>query len=637
MRLVRDLAVWGVLSAIFVGGCATPTEVIDPAEGRKMLEQALDVPQDRALIGIYAHKQSGGSEFWNATRKRGFTLSSHGLFAAKVADGFYISHDPSRQKPFFYTVLPGKYTLQASLNQPKSKYGFGNETVTTQQTVEVVVKAGDTRLFKWTQYEKPFLEPIDGADARNDESLLIQKVQVIRLDVKQWANLNARLLTPVESNIPPGNECLPNPLKLRWTNARFEGQVSDCGYVRQGTFTYDDGGRLTARFPHDKRGKVGALVSIDEGPRYRLQPIAHQPLHKAMQAVSLRVDYLKLGAINSGNLVAIDGVRLAHVRPDLPLLIEMLTGDPGSKVTLTFESQALGSKADLVVTRSSPESGSGLSMRPNLALPGIDSQIRYPDGRRYTGPVLFGAAKKEEALPLARPRDSASAKLKALNLHGQLIYADGRGFIGQFDKGLPSGEGYCFKGKRGEACSYWVNPSNNTSHQVYSGEEELEATGYSYRSAEEIRTDFDGLPHSAVIELLRKRWVDALLAEDWTNYLIHMTELQTLGFDTGMESIFYEARALQANGNTELAYDRVQNYINLAGSAGANYAEALDLYTRLEGPARQARQQRLARIAQARKQRRAFCEKLIEQGTLLCGCREFRGQLKGAGARQCKS
>ncbi|MGM0679734.1 MAG: hypothetical protein ACQESY_07700, partial [Pseudomonadota bacterium] len=70
----------------------------------------------------------------------------------------------------------------------------------------------------------------------------------------------------------------------------------------------------------------------------------------------------------------------------------------------------------------------------------------------------------------------------------------------------------------------------------------------------------------------------------------------------------------------------------------ANYAEALDLYTRLEGPARESRQMRLAKIDEAREKRRGFCQRMIEEhNTLLCGCREFRGQLKGADARQCKS
>lgn len=629
MRSVSNLAVWVILSVVLVGGCAAPTEALDPVQGKKLLEQALNVPQERALIAVYARALSSGGEFLNSQKKRSIKLAASGLFAATVSEEFYRSYDNSTQQPFFYTLQPGKYTLTATLNQPKSR--GSSQIVSTTQTLEIELEAGERRIYKWSDYEAPLLEPVSIAAARNDESLLTQKPQVTRLDEQQRTNLNARLLNSVESNIAPASECLPDPLKLRWGNARFEAGVRDCRHLQQGTFTYDDGHRLIARFADDERAKIGALVRIEDEKQYQLRPIANHPLHRAMQAASARVDYLKLGAINSGNLVAIDGVRLADVKPDLSLLIDMLTGEPGSKVTLTFENRALGSKADLIVTRAMPEYDLWLNMRTGI---GIDSQIRYPDGRRYTGPVVLGSA-REGQLPLVRPRDSV--RYAQLNLHGQVIYADGRGFLGQFDKGLPSGEGYCFKDGRGEPCSYWVNPTNKTSNQIYRGEEELEATGYSYRTVEAIRADFNNLSHSAVIDLLRKRWVDALLAEDWTAYLVHMTELQTLGFDTGVESIFYEARALQANGNAELAYDRLQSYLNLAGSGGANYADALDLYTRLEGPARQARQQRLAKIEQARDKRREFCQTLIEQGTLLCGCREFRGQLKGADARPCRS
>ncbi|MGM0679735.1 MAG: hypothetical protein ACQESY_07705, partial [Pseudomonadota bacterium] len=189
----------------------------------------------------------------------------------------------------------------------------------------------------------------------------------------------------------------------------------------------------------------------------------------------------------------------------------------------------------------------------------------YPDGRRYTGPVVLDSAKGNQ-LPLARPRDSASRTMKKLNLHGQIIQADGQGFIGQFDQGQPRGQGYCFKGTRGEPCFYAPDSNGKVTSLAYSGNEELKRPAYSTRPASAILADFNNLPKSAAIDLLRKRWVDALLAEKWDAYLIHMAELQTLGFDTGVESIFYEAKALQATRWPELAYDKLQSYLNLAGA-----------------------------------------------------------------------
>lgn len=624
MRLGINLVLCFLWTAIFVGWSTSSTaataESINPAEGRRMLEQAMNLPKGRALIAIYAPPIKGGWGFFKQKKYRSIRPETSGLFPVMAEQHLFYGKDhPATQVPQFISVLPGRYILTAKRRNP-----------TITQTIEVEIAAGERRLYKWPNDDgKPLLVPVSPAMARSDKELLSQKVQVIPLDEEQLRQHNRYLLDPEESNIVPGSDCLPDPVKLRWSNARFEGKVRDCRHIKEGTFTYDDGHRVTLRFTEQaEMGKIGARFSI-QNDRYILHAAPYHPLYWAQVNSPERWYYRNQRHSGNGNeLVAIDGVRLAQVRPDEHQLVDMLTGKHGSTVTLTFNTALSEPIKKLVVTRSN-------KLFTGLNGWNIASQIEYPDGRRYTGPTTL-AAVEEGKMPLVRPLDSASSELEEKNLHGQMVYPDGTGIIGQFEKGLPKGQAFFFKGDQGEPRFYELDASGKNSRLVHSGEE-LKGSAYSNRSASDILLDFDNLPKSAVIDLLRKRWVDALLAEKWTAYLTHMAELQTLGFDTGVESIYYEARALQAEYRYELAYDKLQSYLNLAGSEGANYAAALDLFTQLQGPAQQARQRRLAKIEEARKNLIRFCQKFIDaEGVLLCGGRQFIDQLEGADALECK-
>lgn len=195
---------------------------------------------------------------------------------------------------------------------------------------------------------------------------------------------------------------------------------------------------------------------------------------------------------------------------------------------------------------------------------------------------------------------------------GQITHGDG-GYLGAFSEGRPHGSGYCFtdNGIGGEACRY------------EEGERVSSENSVPVRNREEILAQAQGLSGQAAIDLLRRKMIDALSAELWSEYLRYYTDLQTLGADTGLEAIYYEARSLAELNQSGPAFDAVQVYLNLAGSSGAAYEDALALYAELEPSAEAYNQRKELERTRAREQRRAFCQMRMEIGATLCGCSEF--------------
>lgn len=235
--------------------------------------------------------------------------------------------------------------------------------------------------------------------------------------------------------------------------------------------------------------------------------------------------------------------------------------------------------------------------------PGPYATIEHPDGRRYDGHVQLDDAGPGEVLPAPTPG--------TLGAQGQLRRSDGSGYLGRVDEDGPAGGGYCFDASGGEVC--WL--IGNTRHDVISA--------VPIRTRAEILQDVQGLSGRAAVDLLRQRMLDALLAERWEEYLATHRDLQTLGVDTGLESIYYEARALAELGRILPAFQSVQTYLEVAGRSGAAYPKALDLYADLQPQYPEAKRYFDDYFVKARNTRRDFCKARIEADMPLCGCREF--------------
>jgi len=108
------------------------------------------------------------------------------------------------------------------------------------------------------------------------------------------------------------------------------------------------------------------------------------------------------------------------------------------------------------------------------------------------------------------------------------------------------------------------------------------------------------------IDLLRRQHIEALLDERWIDFLQLDADLTVLGADTGVEALFYVARALAATGRPEIALQRAMGYLNLAGAEGAAYGEALSLVAELRPLAELARADREAQLTQLQQLRRSL-------------------------------
>lgn len=639
---------------------------VDSDYNREWLKEKLHaIPENRAIVAVVVTSSGGAGNFFTS-RKRFARLASTGVLPSTAKSAYGDTPQLGGETSEFYEVLPGRYRFSLADSRTESSLGItgpGDSLLKQEHVLEFEVSGGEAKIFDWNKDAPPFVEPLPVSDLLSSNKVLSTRIYIRDMAETQLSSMQQALLHPKETNLVAAAACPPEPLKVRWDNARLTGKVEGCQLVA-GEFDFDKGHRVSTRF---KYGKLNAEVvktkssfmliaqsgtPLAENFRAKLEKAGvnlkkrwiHENQHLKQKPVDASGNARRLTFITDAEamtLSSVDGVPVSPDKQDIGTIVRLLSGQPGTTVNIEVDlADGNGPATELVVERESVSGFVGL-------LPGDDTTIHYPDGGHYTGPVVI---KNEVENSLSLPVPFAPApvvhidsglvnqkkgqNLNRLNLHGQLLQQNGHGFLGRFDKrGNPTGPGYCFTGREGHSC-HAISTAARVAY--YRDGAENKWPSYSIRDQEMILAELGKLPRKAAIDLLRKRWVDALMAEQWDTYLTLMSELHTLGFDTGIEALYYEAVALQQR-NPERAHEQLKTYLNLSGSGGANYAGALDLYTRLEGPAKEARHQRLAKIEQARKQRHAFCEKLIEQGTLLCGCREFRGQLKGADARQCKS
>lgn len=229
----------------------------------------------------------------------------------------------------------------------------------------------------------------------------------------------------------------------------------------------------------------------------------------------------------------------------------------------------------------------------------ISGALVNPSGNSLSGVLRMARADNQGRLPLP-----------VLSGLGQLREAAGTGFLGNFQAGLPHGSGYCFTPQGGALCAY------------AKGERRF---GPSTRTPGEILAEFRDAPEPIARDLLRQRWIDALMAERWEEFLARLTDLQSLGVDPGVESLFFEARAWQAINHPELARERTVAYLNLAGNTGASYTQALSLFPQVQQAAHEQRELRLG-----------FCRSAAERDLPPCGCQEFVQELPALSTGSCQ-
>lgn len=380
--------------------------------------------------------------------------------------------------------------------------------------------------------------------------------------------------------------CLRGNVRARWANAELSADTQDCA-MQQATLSFDD----------------GTMVNTAIGQARMLGVVLGEISTVVYVATVMEDSAAQRRGVRAGERIYAVNAQKVPETGDVSQQAARMIADSQGPVTLTLTDFEGQSPRDVTMVP-----GPTASSRLRL-IPDTPTDVIYPDGSRYSGAINLGPAGEDGKLPLPQPKGI-----------GQRLTATG-GYLGTFANGLPHGQGYCFDADRGGPCRH------QRGQRVYD-------TGAPERSRQQILAETQGLSGQAATDLLRKRMVDALLAERWQEYLRRLTDLQTLGVDTGVEAIYYEANALASLGRTEPAFERVNAYLNLAGASGASYADALSLYSELEPEAQAARAAREREQAAAREQRRRFCEARNQADAPLCGCREF--DVRWAQGAQCE-
>lgn len=83
-------------------------------------------------------------------------------------------------------------------------------------------------------------------------------------------------------------------------------------------------------------------------------------------------------------------------------------------------------------------------------------------------------------------------------------------------------------------------------------------------------------------DMIQMRMVEAVKAEDYAAYLIHLAEFRRAGGRPDADMRFYEAVAHEAGGDQLAARDAIADFIERAGRNHPRYAEALALLSRVE-------------------------------------------------------
>ncbi|MCC5886619.1 MAG: hypothetical protein JJT88_09310 [Gammaproteobacteria bacterium] len=381
--------------------------------------------------------------------------------------------------------------------------------------------------------------------------------------------------------------CRDGVRTLRWHNAQFEAELVDCGW-RDGQLRFDDGTTVALSLPDLSARSIVVAHPLDDGNTQ------FHTFHAGSAAGTPGAVVGGLGAQDhgpgqpwpeppppawrqwfpseSGLLRAIDGQPVAGL--DETQLDPLLRGAPGSRVRITVQSHlpdAGGRSFEFELARNLR----AVDVWPyRLLLPQqTKGRITRPNGSRYAGGVQLLRA-KDGHLPVPRPDGS-----------GRKMLADGSGYEGRFRNGGAEGLLWCIELDDEGPCEF-------------AGGWRLSETGAVLRTPEEILASQPGFGRDMTIDLLRRQHIEALLDERWTDFLQLDADLTVLGADTGVEALFYVARALAATGRPEIALQRAMAYLNLAGAEGAAYGEALSLVSQLRPQAEQARTTREAALAE---------------------------------------
>ncbi len=385
------------------------------------------------------------------------------------------------------------------------------------------------------------------------------------------AQLSEQHLAAVEITPRIDNICRDGRRTLRWHNARLEAELVDCSW-QEGSLSYDDGTTVELSLPDLRaRSVITGYVSPATGDvRF------HTSLESIREGRSFTDRGLTGGVASlpvSGRLHAVDGHSVEELREQRELEL-LLRGAPGSTMRLTVGSYVHTSpsrRSEFELPRN--QRATEGTMSSLFFPPKVQARLTYADASRYAGGIELQPA-EDGHLPLPSPEGP-----------GRRTLADGSGYEGRFENGAAEGLMWCFGLDDAGPCAF-------------ANGRRLSETGAILRSPDEILQTQPGFNRDMTIDLLRRQHIEALLAERWAEFLQLDSDLTVLGADTGVESLFYVARALAATGRPHIAEQRAMAYLNLAGAEGAAYGEALSLVTELRPAAERARNEREARLTE---------------------------------------
>ncbi len=390
----------------------------------------------------------------------------------------------------------------------------------------------------------------------------------------QTAHLNEQNLAAVEITPAIDGFCQDGTRKLRWHNAQLEAELVDCSW-QHGHLQFDDGTTVALPSLPDLsfRSIIGAFPYPPGSGDVRFYSIAQAGDDRAAAWPGpVPVDWQRWFASGASMLHAIDGEPVTGL--EQAQLEALLRGAPGSRLHVTVSSNlpAAGSRRFEFELLRNLNAIEEIGYSPLLP-PKVDARLTQADGSGYLGSIHLLAA-EDGHLPRPLPEGP-----------GRKVLADGSGYEGHFSAGQADGLMWCFDLDGEGPCEF-------------SGGRRLSETGAIQRSEEEILATQPGFNREMTVDLLRRQHIETLLEERWPAYLQLDSDLKVLGVDTGIEALFYVARALAATGRPDLAEQRAMAYLNLAGADGAAYGDALSLVAELRPWAEHARAMRDAQLTE---------------------------------------
>lgn len=515
------------------------------------------------------------------------TLDGEGLAHGFRPSLFWARDWDARQGGKRFIVMPGRYTVDVI-----RRITLASELAAV---LPLTLNAGETVYIQLdARREAPWVAQVEAdvfADylASGGRPVGIVEDQWFRgqhLSVLGW-HFGAQTIDP-----PVDGHCSDGPRLVDWGNASLAAELEDCGY-RSGEFNWQDGTEASIEFA-DLRGEAlrfGTLTVPRGGyaTSYWLRRIPESQALDEHAFALIDANGTSHASYMSGSLRAIDGTDARGLSREETL--RRLRGPLGSRVTLALSPGNTQTVNRLSVTRSGP--ASSIVLWPEWG------RVSWPDGWRFTGDIQLSAADADGMLPPPQP-----------NGLGEFAAPDGGRVLARSKGRMPEGMGLCIDVFGVEPCRW-------------SDGRRLTDTGAVRRDVEEVLSLQPGLNPAMALDFLRQRQIEALLAERWTEYLQLEADLTALGVDTGIEALFFAARALETLGRHEQAWQRLTGYLNIAGQQGANYGEALSMFGRLQPEAEGATQRRITSEAAFADEARAFCELALTRGDALCACREL--------------